>query len=696
MTRQLEGMFSPKSIAVVGASESPLKVGAIVLKNIILSGYKGTIYPVNPNISEFGGLKFYKSIQVLPTTPELVVIAIPAKNVSEVLRNCGEKGVKNVVIFSSGYKEVGEEGAKLETELEDIAAKYNLNILGPNCLGFANTNPKLNVTFGQGGIDQGSMKLISQSGSLAASLFDWCATTKLGFDSFVTIGNKTVINENEILEYWLPELTKANNQKVVPVGMYLESISRGVDLVNVISKITPCNPVFILKPGRSENAAKAMQSHTGAIAGEDKVFDSAMIQAGAIRCTELGDFFDMAQALTWSQIPKGPRVAVVTNAGGPAVVVSDSINQFGLELARLSENTKKNLLKLLPKMASVQNPIDVLGDALSDRFSQVASGLIIDEDVDAILVVLTPQLMTEVEKTAKVLGEISKDSSKPVYCSFVGGEKVSEGRKILNEYKVANFEFPERAVKTLASIWKWENWRQNTLGQETTPVVANKIDVDDIQKAIDEHDKEKIMATLNITTPAVALIKTKEEAVNFATLNSWPVILKIWSPEILHKSDVGGVKADIRNEAELVKSFEELTKVIHDLQVKYQSPIKIEIQNQIKGGVEVILGIKRDPIFGLTILFGAGGKYAEILDDPNLISWPTTIENIKQIVQKSKVHKLLAGYRDDRAYDLTNLYEAIVRLGQFMQVFEEIKEMEINPMIITHDKTWAVDVKIVI
>lgn len=695
MIRQLDGMFSPKSIAIVGASESPLKVGAIILKNIILSGFKGKIYPVNPNISEFGGLKFYKSIVVLPAIPDLVVVAIPAKLVAEILKECGEKGVKNLVILSSGYKEVGSEGAVLEEELSDIASKYNLNILGPNCLGFANTDPNLNVTFGQAGIDKGSLKLISQSGSLAASLFDWSSAIKIGFDSFVTIGNKTVINEQDILEYWLPVLSKSPSQKVIPVGMYLESISRGVEMVETIGKITPHNPVFILKPGRSANAAKAMQSHTGAIAGEDKVFESAITQAGAIRCTELGDFFDLAQALTWSNIPKGPKVAVVTNAGGPAVVVSDSINQHGLELAKLSANSNKVLLALLPKMASVQNPIDVLGDALSDRFARVITTIVQDDNVDSILVVLTPQLMTEVEKTAKVIGDISKSSPKPIYCAFVGGNKIALGRKVLNESKVANFDFPERAVKTLATIWKWEKWRKNTAAQGISPITTHKIDVDDIQVAIDSHDKEKIMSTLNISTPAVAIVKTKEEAAKFASLNGWPVILKIWSPEILHKSDVGGVKVDIKNNTDLEKSFDEITSVISGLQNDYKNPIKVEIQSQIRGGIEVILGIKRDPIFGLTILFGAGGKYTEILDDHNLINWPTTEENIKQSVQKSKVHKLLAGFRDDPAYDLGNLYQAIMRLGQFMQVFEEIEEMEINPVIITHDKTWAVDVKIV-
>lgn len=696
MTRQLRDMFSPKSIAVVGASESPLKVGAIVLKNIILSRYKGTIYPVNPNITEFGGLKFYKSVSVLPTTPDLVVVAIPAKLVAGIVKECGEKGVKNVVILSSGYKEVGSEGAILEDELSLIASKYSLNILGPNCLGFASTEPNLNVTFGQGGIDKGSLRLISQSGSLAASLFDWCSTTKLGFDSFVTIGNKTVMNEQDILEYWLPTLSESDNQKVIPVGMYLESISRGVEMVDTISKITPHNPVFILKPGRSVNAAKAMQSHTGAIAGEDKVFESAVTQVGAIRCSCLGDFFDMAQALTWGSIPKGPRVAVVTNAGGPAVIVSDSVNQQGLELAKISENTKKELLQFLPKMASVQNPIDVLGDALSDRFGQVINSLVQDDNVDAVLVVLTPQLMTEVEKTAKIVGEISKKCLKPIYCSFIGGDKVANGRKILNELKISNFAFPENAIKTLATIWRWEKWRNNVVNDAQSPMATHKIDVDDIQMAIDSHDKEKIMSTLNITTPAVALIKTKEEAIEFASSNSWPVILKIWSPEILHKSDVGGVKADIKNNADLERSFDEISRVISELQKDYKEPIKIEIQSQIKGGIEVILGVKRDPIFGLTILFGAGGKYAEILDDHNLISWPTSEENIKKLVQKSKVYKLLAGFRDDPAYDLNNLYQAIIRLGQFMQVFEEIKEMEINPVIITHDKTWAVDVKIVL
>ncbi|MBI2464678.1 acetate--CoA ligase family protein [Candidatus Shapirobacteria bacterium] len=695
MTRQLDGLFNPKSIAIVGASSDPLKVGAIALKNIILSGYKGKLFPVNPNINEFGGLKFFKNITSLPQIPDLVVVAVPVIKVFEILTECGEKGVKNIVIFSSGYKETGTDGKKIEDELVEIAEKYKLNILGPNCMGFASTHLPLNVTFGHSEIDKGVLKLVSQSGSLAASLFDWCNTTKLGFDSFVTIGNKAVLSEVDILEYWEGQLSNESNPRIVPVGMYLESIDRGTDFINIVKKITPNNPVFIMKPGKGKSAARAMQSHTGAIAGEDKIFESAIAQVGGIRCHELSDFFDLAQVFTWSKVPSGPRVAVVTNAGGPAVMVSDSIEKYGLELATLTESTKKSLREYLPKIASIQNPIDLLGDALQDRFEKVLNKVIDDENTDSILVVLTPQLMTQVEKTAEVIGTVSSKTTKPIYCTFVGGKKVATGRDILNKLKITNFDFPERAVKTLATVWKWEKWRKGVeqFSSDTTKTI--KMDVDEIQAALENYDKEKIMSILSVKTPATAIVKTEVDALGFAKVNGWPVVLKIRSEDILHKSDIGGVKTNIRDVVELEKSFGEIKKVVVGLQSSYSEPIKIEIQSQIGSGVEVIVGVKRDPVFGIFILFGAGGKYAEILDDHSLISWPTDMENIKKIVSQSKVYKLLAGYRDDSAYNLDSLYQAIDGLGQLMSVFEEIKEMEINPLVITHDKTWAVDIKIV-
>ncbi|MCX6726541.1 MAG: CoA-binding protein, partial [Candidatus Shapirobacteria bacterium] len=442
MSRDLSGLFTPHSIAVIGASQSAEKVGSIALKNIIVSGYSGRVYPVNPNVTNIGHLKFYPNVASLPEIPDLAVMAIPANLVVAELEKCGQFGIKNVVIFSAGFKEIGESGGELEKQLIVTATRYQLNILGPNCLGFATTNPPLNVTFGQVIKSPGNLRFISQSGALAASLFDWCQSTGLGFDDFMTIGNKSIISENDILEYWLP-LLKQPSTPVKPVGMYLESMASGQDFVKIISQITPYNPVFMLKPGKSPSAAKAMHSHTGAIAGEDRVLESALSQTGVIRCQELGDFFDLAQAFAWKNAPVGPQVAVISNAGGPAVLTTDTITGLGLEMAKLSPVSQQKLLDCLPRMASIINPIDVLGDALAQRFGQALEIVLQEKTAQSIVVVLTPQLMTQIEKTADIIGQLSNKYPQPIFGAFIGGNHTVEGQKILNRYKIPNYPFPE-------------------------------------------------------------------------------------------------------------------------------------------------------------------------------------------------------------------------------------------------------------
>lgn len=642
MSRDLTSFFNPRSIAIIGASESPQKVGAIALKNIIESGYSGHIYPVNPNIT---APNFFPNVTALPEIPDLVVVAIPAKLVIGQLEKCGQFGAKNFVIFSAGFKEVGNQ--ELEQQLLAVANKYQLNILGPNCLGFASTNPPLNVTFGQIVNTPGKLNIISQSGALATSLFDWCQSTNLGFNSVVTIGNKSVINENDVLEHWL--------QAPSPIGLYLESITSGQEFIKIIRQITPHHPVFILKPGKSSASASAMSSHTGSIAGEDKVFNAAITEVGAIRCHELGNFFDFAQAFAWKNAPSGPQVAIISNAGGPGVLATDTIIESGLEMAKLS----------------TANPVDVLGDALADRFAKALETVLQENTAQSVLVILTPQLMTEIEKTAKIIGKLSQKYPQPILCSFIGGNQTIKGQKILNHYQIPNYSFPEQAVKVIAAMWQWQKWRTNI---KTDTLPATKVD---------------------IPSPPSEMISSLDEAHTFAQKYNWPVVLKLITPKLLHKADVGGVIINIKSNDELTTAFNEMTKKIAKLSEQYSEPIQIQIQKQIIGGVEVILGLKRDPTFGPVFLFGAGGKYAEILTDHNLALAPLSIEKAKTLVEKSKIFKLLSGYRDDPAYNLDQLYQVMSQFSQSLDINPQITETEINPLIITHQGVWAVDTKVV-
>ena len=704
MTRDLSKLFNPSSIAVVGASQFPEKVGAIALKNIILSKYSGKIYPVNPTISNVGSLKFYPTLSDLPEIPDLVVIAIPAKLVTNVLEECGLLGIKNVLIFSAGFKEAGKEGADLEKKLIEVAHHFHLNILGPNCLGFASTDPSLNVTFGQVVTNPGNIRFISQSGALAASLFDWCQSTGLGFNNLTTIGNKSIVNENDILKYWLPALTLPNDT-LKPVSLYLESIADGQEFIKIIKQITLFNPVFMLKPGKSPSSVAAMRSHTGSIAGEDKVLAAALSEAGIIRCQELGDFFDLAQAFSWTSVPLGPGVAVISNAGGPAVLTADTISSLGLEMAVLSSQTREKLQESLPRMASIINPVDVLGDALAQRFGEALEIVLQEKSVDSALILLTPQLMTQVEKTAEIIGSLSKKYPKPVICSFIGGSSTATGQKILYHNQIPNYPYPERAVKVIASMWQWQKWRLSPLSISIPKSnLAHKLKIKEIINSalqiklptLDNQAASMLMEAINIPVPPSKLIQSYDEALLFSRENSFPLVLKMSAPGLLHKADIGGVITGLNSETELKAAFDKMTSSVTTLSKDFSQKIEIQIQKQISGGIEVILGIKRDPSFGPVFLFGAGGKFAEIFADSNLTLLPLNLEKAKKIVQSSKVYKLLSGFRDDPPYKLDKLYQIMLTLGHLITDYPEIREIEINPVIITHEDTWALDPKVLL
>ncbi len=710
MSKDLSGLFSPKSVAVIGASNVPEKVGAIVLKNIIDSGYQGSVYPINPNESQVAGLKCYPNVGALSEAPDLAVFAIPAVIVIGVLEEIGKKGIKNAVIFSAGFKEIGAEGEELQKKLVEVANKYQINVLGPNCLGFVNNNLPINVTFGQVVKSKGNLRIISQSGAIAASMFDWCQTAELGFSDYVTIGNKAVINENDILEYWstLPsqKFDETGLSKVLPVGLYLESIADGQKFVSITTKMSQTVPIFALKPGKSKAAATAMHSHTGAIAGEDSVLDVAFKQSGIIRCHDLGTFFDVAKTLAWENVPKGPRVAVISNAGGPAVLSTDSISEAKLEMAQFSQGTQEKLAACLPRMASFLNPVDVLGDALADRFGQAVEAVLQEETVDAVVVILTPQLMTQIEKTAEIIGNLSAKYPQPVLCSFIGGNSAAMGEKVLNDYKIPAFPFPERAISTVAMMWQWQRWigeqegndgKDEELGQSVDTVKNILYTAKNSgQKNLDNFQSNEVMVAAGISTPSTMSVGDYERAENFSREVGFPVVLKLSSPNLLHKADVGGVITGINDDEELKEAWEKISNQLATLDEVSKKGASIQIQKQVESGVEVIVGVKRDPSFGPVMLFGAGGKYAEILADRNLFLLPINRNQTIKLIKNSKVFTLLNGFRGDGVYELEKLAETIMRLGKLVENVSDIAEVEINPLIVTHEKVWAVDSKTVL
>ncbi len=709
--RDLTAFFSPKSVCIIGASASADKLGSIVERNIITSGYKGQLYLVNPKYQTIGDHQCYPDVKSLPEVPDLAVVATPGPVVLQLLPEIGEKGIKNVVVFAAGFKETGPEGAKMEEALVEISQKYSLNILGPNCFGFVNNLCPINITFGPPLTNLGNLRFVSQSGAIASSAFDWCRSTNLGFAEFVTLGNKADLNENDILEYFkshpiaLPAEEQAGLSSVSPIGLYLESIVDGKGFLEISSNITKKDPVFIIKPGKTSAAAKAMQSHTGAIAGEDNILEAALNQAGVIRAKTLEDFFDYSKTFSWENAPTGPRVAIVSNAGGPAVISADAVVENGLKLAEMDEATKKQLSDFLPRSASLLNPVDVLGDALADQYCKATEVILQNDGVHAVIAILTPQIMTQIDKTAEKLGALSGKYQKPILCSFIGGTQIFAGEQILHHFKIPTFRYPEQAIAALGTMWRFKKAQE--VAADVVSTLPVSIDLEKIhpilalaqqnnQKTLDNFQANEILMAAGINTPPTQKTADLTEAEDFSRKNGWPVVLKISSPGLLHKKEVGGVITSIENEEQLKVSWEKLQQKITQLDPEAKASATVQIQKEILNGVETIVGIKHDPTFGEVLLFGAGGSLAELIADRNLYLLPIDRKQAYKLVEGSKVYSLLKGYGTEPTYAIDKLADQIVRLGNLAQSLPEVSDIEINPVVVTLSDAWAVDGKVIL
>lgn len=711
-TKQLQRLFNPRSIAIIGASPHPEKVGHIVMENIHSGGFTGEIFLINPNEQRIGEKICYPHYGALPAVPDLAVIAVPAAVALSLLPDIAKKGTKNIVIFSAGFKESGAAGEALEEKLAQLAQQYDLAVLGPNCLGFLNTQDHLNVTFGQAAMTPGTVRFISQSGAMATGLFDWASYTGVGFSEFITLGNKTVLSENDIFEYWQSEpAPSAANQRrdraaglsgYRPIGLYLESIDEGKTFLNLATKLSRRDPLFILKPGKSKAAQAAMHSHTGALAGDNAVLDAAMQQAGIIRCSGAEDLFDLAKGFAWERAPEGPRVAIVSNAGGPAVMSTDILAEQGLELAPLPLSLQKKIARILPAAANSHNPIDVLGDALADRYRRAIDLVLASSSVDALMVIVTPQIMTQIEATAEVIGQLSKKYKKPIVCSFMGGSLIAAGEKILNAYKIPSFRFPERALWTLGRMYWWRCWKKNYKKVSLRPVSISGSRAQTINGLLSplQRSAQKILTPLQanqlamewgIPTPATQLVSSLSEAEQFARKQQFPVVLKVSSPQMLHKTEAHGVIVNISDETVLATAYKRLTAL-----TKKMPGSGIQIQKQISDGLEIIVGVKRDPSFGNVLLFGAGGVLAELVQDTQLAIFPIDKRAIQNLIMHSKIGRLLQGFRAEKAYAVAALVDLIFKLTTFVEAVPLFKEIEINPVIVTHTNVYAVDVKAIL
>lgn len=694
----LEHFFSPNAVAVVGASRETGKVGYDVLKNMVTYGYAGKVYPVNPKADNILGIKTYPSLREINDTVELAVIVLPALHVLEVVDECHAKGIDSIIVISAGFKESGIEGAARERELLRKIKQYSIRMLGPNCLGLIDTKSALNVSFAADMPAPGNIAFISQSGALCTSVLDWAVQECIGFSKFISMGNKTDIDEIDLIQ-----VVESDDQTKVVLG-YLEGVKNGTVFMHTARKITKKKPMIIVKSGGTVAGAKAASSHTGTLAGAENAFDAACKQAGILRAKTVEELFDYARIFSHQPLPQGPRIAIVTNAGGPGIIAADAVERSTLKMATFSKNTLDILRSSLPAMANVYNPVDVLGDAKADRYHLVIEKVIEDLNVDMVLIILTPQAMTEIEKTAEVIGDISNRTGKPIVTSFMGGKRIEASLKVMCQRKVPNYSFPERAISAVEAMYKYTLWQKKPVPETKKLTVEKEKVISVFEKArqagrqsLGEDEAKQVISVYGFKIPKSILASSETEAVQAAEEIGYPVVAKISSPDILHKSDFGGVRVGIKDETEIRRFFCDITKKARRL-VPSAEIKGILVQQMITGGKEVILGMSRDPQFGPLLMFGLGGIYIEVLKDVTFRIAPIGVSEAEEMVREIRSFPLLTGVRGEKPADMSALTDNILRLSQLVTDFPEIMEMDINPLVVfpAGEGAMAIDARITI
>lgn len=680
----LQNFFCPDSVAVIGAAREEKKVGRIIFDNIINSGYKGKLFPVNLKADKIHGIKCYHSVLDIPGDLDLAIIVIPAQFVSQVLEECSKKNMKWAIVISAGFKETGIEGAKRERQLIEKAKDYGIRILGPNCLGIIDTECPINATFSPHMPPRGKIGFISQSGALGTSILDWAKTNEIGFSKFVSLGNKADISENDLFDDW------ENEKDTEVITAYLEGVKYGREFIRISSKVSKKKPIIVIKSGNTDAGARAVSSHTGTLAGSAKAYDAAFKQAGIIRANNTRDLFNYATAFSYQPLPKGKKVVIITNAGGPGIMATDECDKSNIFLASLGKETIDSLKEFLPEASNFYNPVDILGDALADRYKKTLEVIVKDSNVDAVVVLLTPQAMTQPYRTASAIVEVMENSGKsiPVLTSFMGGSEVKKAVKFLAEKNIPNFDIPEEAIDTLKVMMEHTDWKS----RKSFPIEDFNVDKGRVKKIfyqcknegrleLGEMEAREILEAYDIRMPKAELACDIDEAKEIAGRIGYPLVLKIVSPNILHKTDVGGVKIGIDNEKELEENYNQIlfsaSKYMPDANIR-----GILVQEFIKDKKETIIGMSEDPQFGPMIMFGLGGIYVEALKDVSFRIAPLSRQVAREMIEEIKTIKLLKGTRGEDPSDIDSIIEIILRVSQLVTDFPEILEMDINPLFV--------------
>lgn len=683
MDTSLIPFFQPKGVVILGASTSPEKLGYGVARNLIQSGYTGAIHLVAQKSGEVFGKTIHTSLQDIPDPVDLAILIVPTQATPQAIEDCGKRGIKAVVIVSAGFREVGEEGAELEKHCAEIAKQYNVRLLGPNCIGTIDTHLPLDTTFLQPPMPEtGGIGFISHSGAFAAAIIDWARGQGFGFSRIVSLGNQADVNETDML----PML--ADDDATNVIVMYMESISNGRRFVQTASEVTKRKPVIALKVGRFEAGQQAAASHTGALAASDTAFDAAFEKAGVLRAETAEQMFDWARALENCPLPKGNKIGILTNAGGPGVIAADSLEREGLVLARLSKSTLKILSATLPAAANTHNPVDMLASASPEQYAACLEILLQDEEVDAVMVILPPPPMFKAEEVAKALNEVIGTFGKPVVVALLGSTLVENASNEFREMRVPTYPFPERAASALAVLVR----RAKSIADDGRLTMDDSFMVNG-QSSIVRVSIDELMQAYDIPTSPIKFARDEQEAVQIANDLGYPVVMKIASPDILHKSDVGGVLLNIQDADSLSTGYAQMMGRMKDL-IPAVRVDGVHIQRQMPEGQEVIVGMVRDKQFGALMMFGSGGVEVEGLKDVAFCLGTLNQAEAEAMMQKTWAGRKLKGFRNIPQVDEEAVRDILIKLSHLATEHAEIEEIEINPLRVLTKGAVAVDVRI--
>jgi acetyltransferase len=679
----LDALFQPGSVVVVGASRKPEKVGYGVFANLVRAGFPGEIQGVNPSGGEILGRPVYPSIEDLPGNVDLGVFVVPPAAVIEGIPRLAEKGMRAAIVISAGFKETGGEGAALERALRDAARKASVRLMGPNCLGLINTHARLNASFAAGTPPSGAISFFSQSGALCTAILDWAIGENVGFSKFISLGNQADISESDVMEYL------ADDPETRVIMGYVESIDDGMRFLRVSREVTARKPVILVKAGATAAGARAASSHTGSLAGSDRAYSAAFRQGGILRAETVEDLFDFALGFALQPMPRGDRLLILTNAGGPGILAADTAEKIGVRLAEVSPELRGRLAGKLPPTASLGNPVDIVGDAQADRYREALSEIRGDPSVDAVLVLLTPQAMTEPEETARAAVHALAGSGKTAFASFLGEASVKEARKVLSAGGIPQYPVPERAVRSLHAMLRYRGIRGRTPSPEAEPAgiraaqarAAVEAALAAGKKTLDEEESREILEAYGFRFPRHVLAQTSREAVRAFEEMRRPVAMKIVSPDILHKTDVGGVRLNLSDAEAVADAFVEITssarRMVPDAWIA-----GVSVQEMVAGGRELILGMSRDPQFGPLLMFGLGGIYVEVLKDVAFRLAPLSRDEAVEMVREIRAYPLLSSFRGSVPADEGGIVDALLRISRLSTDVPEIQELDINPVMV--------------